>query len=923
MIRFLMAVAAVLLAVCGAKAQVTSEPTPLMDNSPDVTIFFHADQGNRGLAGLPASTQIYAHTGVITNNSSSDTDWEFAPQWGDNAAKYRLEYVSPDLWKLHIGDIRTYYGITDPAIEVKKLAFVFRTADKSKTGKGDGDRDIFINVYQSGAHIELISSLPGSFAVAGEEVTVTANATVSGKIEIYNFEEMVKSAGNVSSLTYTFPADSRPEGWSFRAVLTAPEGETCQSEILRIVSLIPSERKDYPGGTPRPGAVRDGDTMLFCLPAPGKESVTLVGSWDDFNLTGTQMYFHDYEGQRYFWTEVKGLSPQSIYTYYYYVDGRYRVGDPYARLVLDPWNDKYIPESVFPGLPEYPYNYVQDVCLAVLMPEDNGYVWKFGDFHGPEPSDLRIYEMLLRDFTGSEGEALGNGTVRGAIDMIPYIRNLGVNAVELLPINEFNGNISWGYNPNFYFAPDKAYGTPDDYKEFIDKCHEAGLAVILDMVFNQSDWQHPWYRMYEEGSNPMYNVTAPHAYSVLNDWNQDHPLVQKQWDDVLTYWLTEYKVDGFRFDLVKGLGDNNSYPNAGDSGTDAFNQSRIDRMRRLQQVIEKVKPGAYFINENLAGAQEENAMAAYGQLNWANLNNAGCQYAMGYPSGSGLDRMYAPDDNRTWGSTVSYLESHDEQRLAYKQNQWGATGVKGDLGKSMLRLGACAAQMIMSPGAHLIWMFSELGNDQNTKSASGENNTDPKTVCWSLLDQPERAGLAETYSRLHRIRKSFPELFSRSASFESKCSASDWTNGRVMISRAADQEIYTVLNPSVSGTAAIKVDFTYKDNSRYKMMLNGYGTESTFDAVTGIVNVPANSFVVIGTAEMAGVTDLTDEDSGEDQISVCKDGIVISSDHTVSVYTLSGARIALSDSRGRREIPLPSGMYVVRYGGKAVKVLIR
>ena len=111
------------------------------------------------------------------------------------------------------------------------------------------------------------------------------------------------------------------------------------------------------------------------------------------------------------------------------------------------------------------------------------------------------------------------------------------HAVELMPIMEFNGNNSWGYNTNFYFAPDKAYGTPDDYREFIDKCHEAGIAVILDIVFNQSDGLHPWYQMYPIASNPFYNATAPHDYSVLNDWKQENPLVQQQWKWV-SIWVT-------------------------------------------------------------------------------------------------------------------------------------------------------------------------------------------------------------------------------------------------------------------------------------------------------------------------------------------------------------------------------------------------
>ena len=380
--------------------------------------------------------------------------------------------------------------------------------------------------------------------------------------------------------------------------------------------------------------------------------------------------------------------------------------------------------------------------------------------------------------------------MRLAIEKIPYLKALGINAVELLPIMEFNGNISWGYNPNFYFAVDKAYGTPDDYKEFIDECHKNGIAVILDMVFNQSDGLHPWYQMYPAGSNPFYNQTAPHAYSVLNDWNQGFPMVQEQWADVLRYWMEEYKFDGFRFDLVKGLGDNDSYADAGDAATNAYNASRVARMRELQKVVESVNPSAYFINENLATAKEENEMAETGELNWANINDAGCQFAMGYKSDSNLSRFYAPKDARTWGSTVSYLESHDEQRLAYKQNQWGVTGVKGNLSASMQRLGSAAAQMIMAPGAHMIWQFSELGNDDNTKNSDGGNNTDPKTVRWNLLDVPERKGLYDCYSELIAIRNENSDVFAESASFESNCSASDWENGRKLVSKAGDKEIW-------------------------------------------------------------------------------------------------------------------------------------
>ena len=874
-----------------ARAQVTTSPSPLQEDSQDIWIYFHADQGSKGLIGQPASDPVYAHTGACTDKG----DWRYAPNWLDNSAKYQLEYVEPNVWRLYIGDIRQYYGITDPTETVSRLAFVFRNANGSREGKTASGGDIFVDVLQSGLQISLQSNLEGSVITADQStvtftVGATKNATISLKV---NGNLIGEAQGKELVAQHTF---SNPGDYTVTATAVA-DGETATS-TLNLYYMSAAQTKPYPGGNPVMGAVDNGDgSVTFCLAAPGKRSVSIVGSWNDYALNDAgAMYCDNTGGIEYYWQTVKGIKQGETYLYYYLVDGTIAVGDPYARLVLDPANDKYIPESVFPGLPAYPVEKIQDVCLAVYKSDINAYDWKAADFKGADKDNLIIYELLLRDFTGTEGKALGDGTVRGAIEKIPYLKSLGINAVELLPITEFNGNISWGYNPNFYFAPDKAYGTPDDYKEFIDRCHQEGIAVILDMVFNQSDWHHPWYRMYAVGQNPMYNATAPHAYSVLNDFNQGHPLVRKQWADCVKYWMEEYKVDGFRFDLVKGLGDNDSYANAGDAATNAFNQSRIDNMRAIQLAMAEVNPDAYFINENLAGAEEENAMAAFGQLNWSNLNEQGCQFAMGYQDNSGLEGFYAPNWNRTWGSTVSYLESHDEQRLAYKQKQFGVTAVKSTK-NAMQRLGSAAAQMLMSPGAHMIWQFSEMGNEENTKNADGGNNTDPKTVNWALLDNQYRAGLANCYAELAAIRNGNPQLFSQDASFIAADRASNWANGRTLTSTAGSEAIYTFVNPNTDMAITFTHSFPLGDNSAYHILSQTYGQEITFDAAASKVTVPANSYVVIGTSGLNAVEEIGGEDA---------DGA------EPQYFNLQGMRVAA---------PQPGQIHIVKLGAKSYKAI--
>lgn len=906
-----------MLSVAGF-AQVTTEPYPLQESSQDVKIFFHADQGNKGLMGVSPTTKVYAHTWAVLSNGQQVG----GPDWNKPyPAKYQLTYVSDNLWQLYIGDLRTYYGVTNPGLQIKQIGFVFRDASASMTGRADGGADIMVDVLDSGLQIMLDSSVTGYLInpTNSSNVKFSAVTTENASITIaVNGTTIASGSGTQLAATYTFPAIG-----DYEVVATATAGGKSVSATRSYCYVRSSEQQTYPGGGhPKMGPVKNSDgSVTFCIGAPQKTSVMIVGAWNDYAIENDQvMHYTDVDNLRYFWITIPGLANDKMYGYYFIVDGTTMVGDPYARLVLDPWNDKYIPDSVFPNLPAYPFDKIDGVPLAIYQGNINDYDWKVKDFKGPEQQDLIIYEMLFRDFTGTEGRALGNGTVQQAIEKLPYLKALGVNAIEVLPIMEFNGNNSWGYNPNFYFAVDKAYGTPDDYKEFIDLCHQNGMAVILDMVFNQSDGLHPWYAMYMPGQNPFYNVDAPHAYSVLNDYNQGFAMVQEQWHDVLRYWLEEYKFDGFRFDLVKGLGNNNSYANNGDAATNAYNQSRINRMIEFNQVVKEVNPNAYCINEDLAYAREENAMAEHGMLNWANVNEAACQFAMGYKSDSNMNRLYAPlDDKRLLGSTVSYLESHDEQRLAYKQDMWGVSGVKGNPAASMARCGAAAAQMILTPGAHMIWQFSEMGNAENTKNDMG-NNTDPKVVNWNLLNDPYHRGLYDSYCELIAIRNNNKEMFSDYASFDIQCGENNWAQGRTLSSVLDDFQILTFINPNVEGDLTFTTSFLNFSNGDYYIMSKTYDSNPSFDVTSGTVTVPANSYVVIGNKELEGVDNPVANVSGTTFKAYGTEGAIVIShaDEPVEIFTTAGMKIAQTE--GDATVSVPSGIYILRSGLSSQKV---
>ncbi|MDE6256258.1 MAG: hypothetical protein K2M39_08720 [Muribaculaceae bacterium] len=772
--------------------------------------------------------------------------------------------------------------------------------------------------------VELSSTWASNIVRIDKQVTFRAKSNVAAdlKITVNDQEIASESAATFAEGKFTFTTQG---DYKVTATATA-NGQTVSSSDIY---CVPGTSQPAASQTVPPmGAFRNADgTVTFCLAAPEKETVILVGSWNDYAVSMNSVMDYvdgpaDGEGSfRYFTKTVSGIPVNEPVFYYYMVNNgaSYKsVGDPYARLVLDPNNDKWISADVYPNIPEYPSDKVKNVCLAVFQDNFGEYDWKVKDFKGVDKDNLVIYELLFRDFTGTEGKALGNGTVRQAIEKIPYLVELGINAVELLPINEFDGNNSWGYNPNFYFAIDKAYGTAQDYKEFIDVCHQNGIAVILDVVFNQSAGLHPWYQMYSAKENPFYNQVAPHAYSVLNDWKQEYPLVQQQWHDMLKYWLSEYKVDGFRFDLVKGLGNNDSYKNSSEAATNAFNQSRVDRMARLHEAMREVNPDAYFINELLGDAKEENEMAKDGELNWMNVNDPGCEFAMGWLSKSNLNSMWATKAGRTAGSTVAYLESHDEQRLAYKQNEWGAEGVKGDADVSCRRLSSAAAQMLMVPGSHMIWMFSEMGNAQSTKKANGENNTDPKIVDWALMDQPANAELLKRYQELIHLRTEHSVLFSEAATFALSFSG---TGMRYATSKYGDAEFYLFVNGALE-EKSIEKKLASTDASNYEIVSQSQGPDPVIDYANNKVTLAGGAYVVImNKTALSGVEDVA-LDSNALSISVADGRLVVAGAQApVDVWSVAGMKVAASN--GDLDVTLPEGMYIVRSGSKTVKVLVK
>ena len=405
----------------------------------------------------------------------------------------------------------------------------------------------------------------------------------------------------------------------------------------------------------------------------------IVGDWNDWKrVTEGAMYFDG--SKNCWWITLDGFDADKEYRF------QYRLGnatgndtylsDPYTEIVYDQWNDQYIQ-----GVPAFPAGAKQLVsAFQINRPE---YAWKHKDFKVEDKNDLVIYEMHFRDFTKSQN-------IAGAMAQLDYIENLGVNAVELMPIQEFDGNLSWGYDPNHWFALDKYYGTREQYKEFIDECHARGIAVIVDVVYNHATGSHPWAKMWWDSAsnctadnNPWFNKVAKHEFNVFHDMNHENPMVKEMVKGSLEYLLTEYDVDGFRFDLTKGFTQNNTLGDVGAWGR--YDQSRVDILKGYADHVWSVNSDAVVIFEHLADWSEEKVLAEHGIQLWRNMNGS---YRSAVGGGSGDFSGSYEKSAGLYGGWVSYMESHDEERICYGAGAdastvtWGICGTLTSWGSS-------------------------------------------------------------------------------------------------------------------------------------------------------------------------------------------------------------------------------------------------
>ena len=729
-----------------AQAQVTTQPVFFTENT-SVTITYDASQGNAALTNF--SGDVYIWTGTVTNLSATNTTWRNVKSTNfgqpDPAALMTRDATNSNLYRITFTP-RTFYPV--PANEtILRLGMIFKNGNGSIVGRAADGGDIFVDVYQGGPAVRITTpahSANPQFVAPNVAIAITGESAQAANLSL-TFNGTSVAAATAATTISGSVTPTQPGRNVVR--LTAGTGASATADSVVFVVRPTVTVAALPAGAHEGVTYLAGGTsVILALTAPNKQFVYAIGEFNNFQTTSAGFMNQTADG-KIWWVQLNGLTPGQEYAYQYLIDGSLRVADPFTEKVLDPSNDRSIPAITYPGL-RYPTG--QTGIMATLQTNQPAYQWQTTNFIRPVKTNLMVYELHVRDF-------IARHDYQTLKDTLNYIKRLGINCIEIMPVNEFEGNDGWGYNPSFYFAPDKYYGTKNALKALIDEAHRRGMAVVLDMVLNHSFGQSPMVQMYADGGgpttdNPWFNRVATHPYNVGNDFNHESAFTRAFSKNVMDFWVNEYRVDGYRFDLSKGFTQVNSGSNVGLWGN--YDQSRINIWMDYYNHMQANRAGTYVILEHFADNSEETVLANAGMMLWGNRHGQYSAGGTGQFRNANFSSVYAPQLGWQQPGLMAYMESHDEERnmvdaLTTGLNDGGSYDIR-TLPIALARMELNGAFFFTIPGPKMLWEFEELGYDV---SINTNGRTGAKPIRWNYLADPARRKLHDVYANLAALKQ--------------------------------------------------------------------------------------------------------------------------------------------------------------------------
>lgn len=857
-------------AVFAQQQTVTYSVSPAtFEETNSITITINGSSINETTWGVAATHELYMWAWAFDTNDTTAKGTADNGSWTASSAGSAFTYnAGTDTYTKTITPA-TYFNATG----IGRIGFLI----KAKDGTGDKkSQDILVEVGTFQVALTAPAENSATILASGSNFNITATNT--NGVASY----VLKSNGNTintnaSTTSYSFSHTNITTNQSYELLVT--QGATTISKKFSVIVNPNTVSEAMPAGLVDGINYNTGDATkaTLVLDAPLKDFVYVAGSFNNWQPSSAYAMKKDPTSGK-FWLELSGLVSGANNTYQYWVGDAtplanspslVKTADPYSTLVLSPYDDASIPAANYPNMPAYPSG--QQFEVTVLETGQTPYNWQVTNFTKPEKDKLVVYEVLVRDFDA-------NRNYQNLIDRIDYFKNLKINAIELMPVMEFEGNESWGYNTSFHMALDKFYGTSDKLKELIDLCHQNGIAVILDVALNHAFGRNPMVRMWMNdpdgdgfgsptAENPYFNTAAKHSYGVGEDFNHQSIRTQNYVKRVIKQWVEEYKIDGLRWDLTKGFTQNCTASD--ETCTNAYQQDRVDVLKSYADYSWSLDPTHYTIFEHLGTDLEEQQWANYkiaespskGIMMWGKMTDQYNELSMGYTGN--ISRMTSSSRGFTSHRLIGYAESHDEERLMYKNIQYGnstnaAHNVK-TLSTALSRMSAIGAVSLLVPGPKMIWHFGDLGWDSsiftcnngtvNDQSAtiSGDCKLDTKpqpqwTGSW--LANTDRNKIYNDWAKMITLKTKEP-VFSGTATMANTSSL--YPNIKITnaaLNSAQLKDVLIVANFNVT-TQNVATGFSYP-GTWYNLMDNS--TINVTD-VNAVISIPPGEFRIYGNKQ--------------------------------------------------------------------------
>lgn len=738
-----------------AFSQVVTTDLPYFTVDDSINLTFNAALGNGNLSGV---NPVYMHTGVIKSSSDHEGHWRSQVSlWGEADPEVQMTSQGGDIHTKGI-NISSFYGIGNWE-DLKALAMVFRNADGSVVGSNADNSDILIPIFESTTDLDAVIMdpiRPGKIINQGDPLDFNVRTNNPGSLVNLYMDGTLVGQGLGDDVSASV---STAQVGKFYVSYTAESGGVTIFDTTYFIVRAPNVVEDPPAGI-EPGInIVNSTTVTLCLWAPFKQFCYAMGDFSNWEVDPAYQMKQSTDGERY-WITLNNITPQTEYRFQYFVDGLKKIADPYSYKILEEHSDGGINPNIYPDLIDYPDG-LTHWDVSVFETDMPDYQWQVTDFERPAKEDLVIYELLIRDFSFRKN-------FQSVVDSLDYLKKLGINAIQLMPVIEFEGNDSWGYNPIYFMATDKKYGPADDLKAMIDACHAEGIAIILDIVPNHAFGRNPYVQMYWDAglqrpawNSPYFNDVPRHPFNVGYDFNHESGYVRTMFHRIFKYWIEEFNIDGYRVDLSKGLTQTNSGEDIG--YWSQYDQSRVNIIFDYANTIWSYDPDFLFSLEHLGDNAEETVLANGNIMLWSKATDQYNQATMGYPNNS--DWGWQTDyQAKGWNlpRAISYMESHDEERLMYKNVNFG-NGVNPDHNATdtttaLRRMQAAGAMFFLIPGPKMMWMFGELGFDYSINWPSGTevSRTAPKPIRWNYLWEQPRQSLYNTWGCIINLKHEHP-----------------------------------------------------------------------------------------------------------------------------------------------------------------------